>query len=45
MSLLGVKREDADKLADMAHAEICPYSRATRGNLDVRVEVRSHKRP
>ena len=41
VSLPGVEREDADKLADMAHAEICPYSRATRGNLDVRVKVES----
>ena len=41
VALLGVEREDADKLADMAHAEICPYSRATRGNLDVRVKVES----
>ncbi len=39
VSLTSVGREEADKLADMAHAGIRPYSRATRGNLDVRVNV------
>ena len=39
VSLLGVERADAEALAAMAHDEICPYSRATRGNLGVQVSV------
>lgn len=34
-------REDAEieELARIAHDEVCPYSRATRGNIDVDVRV------
>jgi len=31
--------EDAQKAADLAHAEICPYSKATRDNIDVTISV------
>ncbi|MGX1597960.1 organic hydroperoxide resistance protein [Dietzia maris] len=34
----GVEAEQADELAKLAH-ELCPYSRATRGNIDVTVSV------
>jgi Ohr subfamily peroxiredoxin len=32
-------REEIAELARIAHEEVCPYSRATRGNLDVSVVV------
>ncbi len=32
----GMDREQAQNLADQAHA-LCPYSKATRGNIDVEV--------
>ena len=38
-SLPGVERPWAEALVAMAHAEICPYSRATRGNIAVRAAV------
>ncbi|SEL01892.1 peroxiredoxin, Ohr subfamily [Sphingomonas palmae] len=34
VDLPGIDRADAHKLVDTAH-QICPYSNATRGNLDV----------
>lgn len=34
----GLAQDVAEKLAHMAH-EICPYSKATRGNIDVAVNV------
>ena len=34
VSLPGMERQAAQELADAAH-EVCPYSRATRGNVDV----------
>ena len=34
VSLPGVERDQAQRLVDTAH-QICPYSNATRGNLDV----------
>lgn len=34
VSLPGLDRDEAQKLVDAAHA-ICPYSNATRGNVDV----------
>ena len=34
VALPGLEREDAQKLVDAAH-QICPYSNATRGNVDV----------
>ena len=36
--LADVPREQAESLMQAAH-EVCPYSRATRGNLDVKLEV------
>ena len=32
----GVDADTANKLADLAH-DFCPYSKATRGNIDVEV--------
>jgi lipoyl-dependent peroxiredoxin len=34
----GVAQDVAEKLAHMAH-EICPYSKATRGNIDVTINL------
>jgi osmotically inducible protein OsmC len=34
----GVTREEADKLLHTAH-EVCPYSKATRGNIPVELEL------
>ena len=36
--LPGLPREQAEKLMHAAH-EVCPYSRATRGNIDVKLSV------
>jgi osmotically inducible protein OsmC len=38
VSLPGVDHQVAQALVDQAHA-VCPYSRATRGNINVRVTV------
>lgn len=38
VSLPHLSREDARALADKAH-QVCPYSNATRGNIDVQVLV------
>jgi len=38
VSVPGVDREVAQKLVDAAHI-VCPYSNATRGNVDVRLHV------
>ena len=38
VSLPGVEREVAQALVDAAH-ETCPYSKATRGNIDVAISV------
>jgi lipoyl-dependent peroxiredoxin len=38
VSLPGVARELAQQLADAAH-QTCPYSKATRGNIDVQIVV------
>jgi lipoyl-dependent peroxiredoxin len=35
----GVDHATAEKLAHKAHNEICPYSKATRGNIDVKLEI------
>ena len=40
VSLAGISRAEAEALAHAAHEEICPYSRATRGNIEVSVSVR-----
>lgn len=39
VSLEGVERAQAEALAREAHEEICPYSRATRGNIEVNVAI------
>ncbi|CAD6532301.1 organic hydroperoxide resistance protein [Paraburkholderia sabiae] len=38
VSLPGVDREVAQKLVDAAH-QTCPYSKATRGNIDVEIAL------
>ena len=38
VSVPGMPREEVQQLAEAAH-QVCPYSNATRGNLDVRLEV------
>jgi osmotically inducible protein OsmC len=38
VSLPGLQREVAQALVDAAH-QICPYSRATRGNIDVDINL------
>src|SRR5258707_10286958 len=38
VSLPGVDRNTAQTLVDEAH-EICPYSKATRGNIDVAIKL------
>lgn len=35
----GVDPEKAQELVDTAHEKICPYSHATRGNVDVAIEL------
>jgi len=36
--IVGVDTEQAEQLVAAAH-QVCPYSRATRGNIDVSVEI------
>ena len=38
VSLPGVQRREAEALVEKAHV-VCPYSNATRGNIDVRLMV------
>jgi osmotically inducible protein OsmC len=38
VTLPGTEPETAQRLADAAH-QVCPYSNATRGNVDVHIEV------
>ena len=38
VSLPGVERDVAQALVDEAH-KICPYSKATRGNIDVAIKL------
>jgi Ohr subfamily peroxiredoxin len=38
ISLPGIARADAEALVEKAH-QVCPYSNATRGNVDVRLTV------
>jgi Ohr subfamily peroxiredoxin len=38
VSIRGVERDVAQALVDEAH-EICPYSKATRGNIDVAIKL------
>jgi Ohr subfamily peroxiredoxin len=39
LSLPGIERTVAEDLARTAHEQICPYSHATRGNVDVQIVV------
>lgn len=39
VKLEGVSREDAQQLVDTAHREMCPYSHATRNNIDVDIRL------
>jgi lipoyl-dependent peroxiredoxin len=39
VSLPGMEREAAQKLVDAAH-QVCPYSNATRGNIDVAISLK-----
>jgi osmotically inducible protein OsmC len=38
VELSGVDQATADELAEAAH-QVCPYSNATRGNIDVTVDA------
>ena len=38
IALPGIERQHAEALVQKAH-QVCPYSNATRGNLDVRLDV------
>ena len=39
VSAPGRDRAEIEAIAEYAHAEVCPYSRATRGNMDVIVTI------
>jgi len=39
VSLPGLDRAVAQDLIDTAHRDICPYSHATRGNVDVKITL------
>ena len=39
VSLPGIDRTVAQDLVDVAHRDICPYSHATRGNIDVQISL------
>ncbi|SFZ70145.1 organic hydroperoxide resistance protein [Chitinimonas taiwanensis] len=39
LSLPGIERSLAEQIAETAHRDICPYSHATRGNVDVKISV------
>jgi lipoyl-dependent peroxiredoxin len=38
ISLPGMDRQQAEQLVEAAH-QVCPYSNATRGNIDVQIKV------
>ncbi len=38
VTIPNLPHDEVQKLADKAH-EVCPYSKATRGNIDVKVSV------
>jgi osmotically inducible protein OsmC len=38
LTMPGVEREQAERLVETAH-QVCPYSHATRGNIDVALSV------
>ena len=39
VSVPGRDSSEVEDLARIAHEEVCPYSRATRGNMDVAIRV------
>ena len=39
MSVPGRDRAEVEEMDRVAHEEVCPYSRVTRGNIDVDVRV------
>ena len=39
VKLAGVSRADAEELVSYVHNVVCPYSNATRGNVDVQIRV------
>ena len=39
VSLPGIDRTVAQALVDTAHRDMCPYSHATRGNVDVQISL------
>jgi len=39
VSVPGRERAEIEEFARIAHEEVCPYARATRGNVEVRVSV------
>ena len=39
VSVPGRDRAEVERFARTAHEEVCPYSRATRGNVEVEVRV------
>ncbi|WP_237057357.1 organic hydroperoxide resistance protein [Microbulbifer sediminum] len=41
ISLPGMDADEAEKVANRAHEDVCPYSRATRNNVDVRLHVKT----
>ncbi|WP_079525547.1 organic hydroperoxide resistance protein [Halobacillus hunanensis] len=40
VSLKGVSQEEAEELVEEAH-QVCPYSKATRGNIDVELNAKA----
>ncbi|WP_077326075.1 organic hydroperoxide resistance protein [Virgibacillus siamensis] len=40
ITIEGVSQDDAEKLAEDAH-QACPYSKATRGNIDVKLNAKA----
>ncbi|HUT49784.1 MAG TPA: organic hydroperoxide resistance protein [Alphaproteobacteria bacterium] len=39
VSLKGMSKSEAEELVDFVHSTICPYSNATRGNVDVTTKL------
>jgi lipoyl-dependent peroxiredoxin len=39
VSVPGRDRAEVEEMVHIAHTEVCPYSRATRGNIEVEVRV------
>ncbi|AIF43817.1 MULTISPECIES: organic hydroperoxide resistance protein [Virgibacillus] len=40
VNIEGVNPEEADELTEAAH-QVCPYSKATRGNVDVKINAKA----